>query len=239
MPVVYIFDMDGTLTPPRLPMTEEFAYEFLPWLGTHTAYIATGSDFSKVKEQLPADIIDAFAGIYCAMGNQLLHGNTVVEQHDFHMSSELRNDLEEFRLRTDYPGTVFDNYIEERIGMVNFSVLGRNCPYAERERYQAWDAEHHERLNIQKLLAAKYPELEISVGGAISIDITPKGRGKGQIAQHVRQKHPNEPIVFMGDRTFPGDNDYELAFALQQLPMTECIQVDGPSEVLLELQKRN
>ena len=49
--------MDGTLTPPRLPMTEDFAETFVPWLAHHKAFIATGSDFAKVKEQLPDSVI--------------------------------------------------------------------------------------------------------------------------------------------------------------------------------------
>lgn len=28
---VYVFDMDGTLTPARLPMTAEFAIQFYDW----------------------------------------------------------------------------------------------------------------------------------------------------------------------------------------------------------------
>ena len=50
--------MDGTLTPPRLPMTEDFAETFVPWLANHKAFIATGSDFAKVKEQLPDSVIN-------------------------------------------------------------------------------------------------------------------------------------------------------------------------------------
>ena len=35
----YLFDMDGTLTPPRLPMTEDFADAFVPWLSIHCDWI--------------------------------------------------------------------------------------------------------------------------------------------------------------------------------------------------------
>ena len=56
--------------------------------------------------------------------------------------------LEEFRQNTAYPHTLYPNYIELRAGMLNFSVLGRDCPYEERLRYQKWDAEHHERLRL-------------------------------------------------------------------------------------------
>lgn len=83
---VYLFDMDGTLTPPRLPMTEDFADTFVPWLAHHKAFIATGSDFAKVMEQLPDSVINAFSGIYCAMGNQLRQGHEIVYQKDFKLS---------------------------------------------------------------------------------------------------------------------------------------------------------
>ena len=230
--------MDGTLTPPRLPMMGDFASLFLPWLKEHTAFIATGSDFAKVEEQLPQAVINAFTGIYCAMGNQLRHGHDIVYQKNFRLTDDLRRDLESFRANSTYPGPFFDNYIEERVGMVNFSVLGRNCPYQERERYQAWDRTHGERLAIQSALSSKYPDLEISVGGSISIDITPAGCGKGQIARHVREAFPQEAIVFLGDRTLPGGNDYELATALTELSNTETIQVEGPEAALKILQLR-
>ena len=105
---VYLFDMDGTLTPPRLPMTEDFADTFVPWLAHHKAFIATGSDFAKVMEQLPDSVINAFSGIYCAMGNQLRQGHEIVYQKDFKLSDDLREDLERFRAISKYPGPFFD-----------------------------------------------------------------------------------------------------------------------------------
>lgn len=232
---VYLFDMDGTLTPPRKPMTDHFSQAFKKWLLKNKAFIATGSDFSKVQEQLSQDIINAFTGIYCAMGNQYREGNKVIHQNDFNMPEELRKDLINFRNVTTYPGKLFDNFIEERVGMVNFSVLGRNCPYEERLAYQAWDKDAGERLAIQKYLLSRYKDLDIAVGGSISMDITPKGFGKDQIASAVRKAYPNDKIVFFGDKTMPGGNDYELAFALTKLDNTCTVQVDGPEYVLKEL----
>lgn len=49
---IYIFDMDGTLTPARQPMTPDFSRRFLPWLKSHLAYLAAGSNYEKVTEQL-------------------------------------------------------------------------------------------------------------------------------------------------------------------------------------------
>ena len=60
---IYIFDMDGTLTPARQPMTPDFSRRFLPWLKSHLAYLAAGSNYEKVTEQLPPDAVAAFSGI--------------------------------------------------------------------------------------------------------------------------------------------------------------------------------
>ena len=130
---IYVFDMDGTLTPARLPMTAEFAIQFYEWQKTHKSFIATGSDFKKVEEQLPPSVISSFTGIYSSMGNVLSSKGSLIYQNNFKADSKLFAMLEDYRKNTTYPGTLYPNYIEERIGMINFSVLGRDCPYSERE----------------------------------------------------------------------------------------------------------
>lgn len=229
---IYVFDMDGTLTPARKPMTEEFAEKFLPWLKENKGFIATGSDFAKVEEQMPIPVINAFSGIYCAMGNALWKKGEYVYLRDIEPEQDLLRDLENFRKKTKYPYDLFDNYIEKRTGALNFCVIGRNCPYSEREKYTAWDNENHERLSIQQFLSQKYPAYDFSLGGNISIDIVKKGCGKGQIAKELRKEYPTEAIAFLGDRTFEGGNDYELACALREYDNTKVVQVENPDDVL-------
>lgn len=236
---VYVFDLDGTLTPPRLPVQESFRKVFLPWLQTHTAFIATGSNLPKVAEQMPELMLNSFAGVYCSMGNEFWRRGAYVYQNKFIPDSRLTEKLEEFRRNTEYPYTVYPNYIEMRTGMINFSVLGRDCPYEERLRYQAWDREHHERQKIKEVLQHEFPQYEFSVGGSISIDINPCGCSKAQIAGRLRKSFPDEKIVFFGDRTMAGGNDYELAEALRKFPDTKIVQVSGPEEVLTALHLEN
>lgn len=233
---IYVFDMDGTLTPARKPMEEGFAQQFLPWLQENKAFIATGSDIAKVQEQMPNDVTMAFSGIYCAMGNDLWEKGEFSYRHDFEPEAEFLADLEQYRKQTKYPHTLYPNYIEKRTGMLNFSVLGRNCPYEERERYYAWDKNSGERVKIQQELSSRYPQYDFSLGGTISIDITLKGCGKGQVAKHLRQCYPAEQIIFFGDKTFVGGNDYELASALNKMANTKVIQVENPQDVLNFLQ---
>jgi len=233
---VYVFDMDGTLTPARLPMEAEFAIQFYEWQQTHKNFVATGSDYAKVTEQLPPSIINGFTGLYTSMGNVLTAQGQQIYQKKFKADKRLFEALERYRRETKYPGVLYPNYIEERIGMINFSVLGRNCPYSERERYSAWDKTAQEREQIAVALRKKFPQYEISVGGSISMDITPRGCGKGQIAAHLRQQYPEDKIIFFGDKTFVGGNDYELAHALSLLDNTQVVQVNSPADVLMYLQ---
>ncbi|MBR7158494.1 MAG: HAD-IIB family hydrolase [Alphaproteobacteria bacterium] len=230
--VIYVFDMDGTLTPARLPMTEDFAARFRPFIATNKVYIASGSDVKKIYEQMPKDMCENVSGLYCSMGNELyIHGEEIYH-HDFTPEASLLERLENYRKNTLYPYTLYPNYIEKRIGMLNFSILGRDCPHDERYRYKLWDDEHQERRKIADELIPLYPQYDISLGGNISMDIVPKGFGKDQIGDHLRAQYPDNKIVFIGDRTEKGGNDYELARRLTELGNSEVINVDGPDDVI-------
>ncbi len=232
MHTIYIFDMDGTLTPARLPMEEAFATKFQIWLKDHEAYIATGSDYEKVKEQLPNAIIELFSGIYCSMGNELWSNGSIIYSKQIELEDELLQDLNNFREKTQYPHKLYANFLEKRAGMYNFSILGRNCPYEARTQYTYWDNSHKEREKIQSYLTTKYPQYDFLLGGTISIDIVKKSCGKGQIADHLRKAKPNSSIIFYGDKTFKGGNDYELACRLSQMENTKTIQIESANELL-------
>ena len=58
MKKIYIFDMDGTLTPSRREMTPDFEEFFSMWANTHTFFLVSGSNLEKIKEQVPQYILD-------------------------------------------------------------------------------------------------------------------------------------------------------------------------------------
>ena len=229
---VFVADMDGTLTPARLPMTEEFAEFFEKFIEKHTFFVVSGSDIKKVREQMPEHLIGKISGLYCSMGNEFYLKNELIYKNEFNPDNSLIEKLEKYRRETKYPGKLFDNYIEKRPGMVNFSVLGRNCPQQERSLYKQWDDQNKERRRIAAELSEIYPDYDISVGGNISIDIVPHGFGKEQVAEKLRATHKYEKIVFIGDRTEKGGNDYSLAQELKKLGNSEIVAVNGPDDTL-------
>ena len=48
----YIFDIDGTLTPSRLPIDPKFSIFFTQWIKNKDVYLVTGSDKEKTIEQI-------------------------------------------------------------------------------------------------------------------------------------------------------------------------------------------
>lgn len=233
---IYIFDMDGTLTLARQPMNPDFARRFFPWVKSHIAYLAAGSNYEKIVEQIPGDAVGTgFSGIYSSMGNVFHQKGKEVYRNQILLKKELLQALEYYRRNTKYKGKLYSNYMELRPGMLNFSVLGRNCPFSERAKYNEWDNLHHEREEIIETVNSKFPEYEASLGGKISVDIVMKGGGKEQIAAKIREKHPNDKIIFLGDRIQKGGNDYALAEALRQMENTEVVPVNSPDDVLAYL----
>ena len=81
---VYIFDVDGTLTPSRLPMTKEFQEFFKEWIKKNKFYLVTGSDIWKLLEQICYFDIEA-EGIFTCCGNEFWRP----DPHIVNISAEL------------------------------------------------------------------------------------------------------------------------------------------------------
>jgi phosphomannomutase len=67
---LYLFDLDGTLSPSRQSMEKNFARRFIPFIKEQSTYIVSVSDIAKVKEQLPAEVFFGVSGILLSMGNE-------------------------------------------------------------------------------------------------------------------------------------------------------------------------
>ena len=231
----YIFDVDGTLTEPRLQMSDALANEFLLWSMQKQCFVATGSDFEKTKEQVPWDIIDCFQNVFCCMGNEVRDTvGRIVGKSDFIMPEYLEEDFKKILKNSKCPVKT-GAHIELRTGMVNFSTVGRNADFEQRRTYNLWDKKHSERSEIASYINEKYPTLNASVGGSISIDIIEEGHDKGQIV-HYLENAGAQRVVFVGDRCEPGGNDYGIIRELQKSNLSfEWYNVKGPQDTLMLL----
>ena len=64
------------------------------------------------------------------------------------------SELERYVMNSDYH-TKTGRHYEERVGMVNFSIVGRNATMEERKQYEEYDTEHREREKIVANLSEK------------------------------------------------------------------------------------
>ena len=212
----YIFDIDGTLTPSRGTMNRQFQRLFYHWMNSvmengDKVYFITGSDKDKTIEQIGEKIWKKATRAYQSCGNAVYENGELIRELDFPIPTELTLQLDEFLERSNWKfnGDVYSNHVEQRIGLVNFSTIGRNCPQEAREKYAEWDKDVLERETFCRILNDKFPRLEASVGGQISIDIHPKGKNKSQILRDVQGE-----VTFFGDKCEQGGNDYPIVLEL-------------------------
>jgi len=228
---IFIFDIDGTLTPSRLRMTKEFAKFFDKWSEKNKYYLVTGSDLDKTKEQLPIAYMDRAEAIFTCCGNQMWRDNESIYDNKFKVPRKLNKLLGTIMSNSQYPYR-YGNHIEDRGSMVNFSIVGRDCTQEQREEYFEWDKQSLEREIIANAIKEKFPELDAVIGGQISIDIYPKGNDKSQVLNVIEQERlvsPNE-YIFIGDGIENGGNDYPLAKLLKHKdrPYGYAYETEGP-----------
>ena len=228
MDKIYIFDIDGTLTPSRLRMTEEFAKFFDEWSSKNKYYLVTGSDLDKTKEQLPIAYIDRAEAIFTCCGNQMWRDDELIYNNKFNPPKDLIESLERKVLKSQYPNR-YGNHIEDRGSMVNFSVVGRDCTQEQREDYFEWDKAMGERNITCMEIKGTYPGIDAVVGGQISIDIYPKGMDKSQVLNVIEQERlvPPSEYIFIGDGIENGGNDYPLAELMDNTEICDWYHTKG------------
>jgi len=227
------FDVDGTLTPSRGVMDPEFKTWFLENVPMDRVILLTGSDQVKTVEQLGEDFYNQVPISLQCCGNSIWKLGKHRWDRDWSPSESLLLILNK-ELEASKYGERYGNHIETRVGMVNFSIVGRGAVGEQRERYASHDRATGERAAIAARIA-KATGLEAVCGGETGIDIFPKGRDKSQLLNHAYRN-----ISFFGDATHEGGNDFAVAEALRTddrfSSSHEVYQVSGPSETRLHLE---
>ena len=254
MSKIFIFDVDGTLTPSRLPMTKEFQKFFKEWVKKNKFYLVTGSDLFKLQEQMDFMEMEA-EGIFTCCGNQFWKPDPhivncsaeLIYENTFKVPRKLNKLLGTILSNSRYPHR-YGNHIEDRGSMLNFSIVGRDCTLEQRQEYFEWDNENSERKIIANAVKEKFPYLDAVIGGQISIDIYPKGYDKSQILEHIEKRElemskildnlpPHNEYIFIGDRIMPGGNDWPLSVIMNEREDCSSYQTEGPEQTKQILEK--
>ena len=189
-----IFDMDGTL----VPATQKISKEMLQGLESipngFKKYLVTGSDMSKVLNQIPESfLLENFSKVFACNGTRVYNTSLDLDDETRPLEPELVHKIEliDHYSQADINHLVSrllsiaaeshtkyktGTFIEWRGSQINFSVIGRNCSLSQREDYVKWDNKSNERNKIVEKLKDEFQGwgLGFNLGGQISIDITRK-----------------------------------------------------------------
>ena len=249
-PDALLFDMDGTLTEARQPISNEVISVLKNIPNSIKKYLVTGSDLAKIEEQIPPPLLlELFEEVYACNGTKVYNSNLDMDDETRPIELELihTTTLKDFYSDADITHIVnvlletaanthtkikTGTFIEWRDSQINFSVIGRNCTTDQRADYVQWDIKSGERQKIVDNLRKEFKGwgLSFRLGGQISIDITREGWDKSYAFENMKQS-PDQ-CVFFGDKICKDGNDLDIAMKCGRYH-----HVENPADLILQLQE--
>lgn len=253
MEKLFLFDMDGTLTPARKKMGFKVlsALEKLQRAGWDIGIIS-GSDYEYIEQQCdllfdlsPIDV----RKIHFLPCNGTKYFKNFKKVWEYDMRSKLGSKLmtKVYRNLLGYQGNIIalyldipltGNFFQMRGSVLNWCPIGRNAMDPDREKWLEIDKKWMIReMYIDQFNSSFNPdEITIKLGGETSFDIYPKGWNK----TFPLDKEPfleYKKIYFAGDRCLKSGNDEELYSHLKGKKDCDAFQVNNPEDTIMLIEK--
>lgn len=244
-----LFDMDGTLTPPRQKIERKVINALRPLAQAAALGIVTGSDFDYLLEQC-SELFE-IGGLdpgkvrlfpcngtkeYAWVNNSwvLLSSTDMIQKISTECYRLLLKELTKKHLHLldteggiKYSGTFF----QYRGSMLNWCPIGRSASLPERRLWEAADLNSRIRKPILENLNAWIEnnnyDLTITLGGGTSFDIYPSGWDKTYVFKHVDVKN----CYFLGDKCTGVGNDRTIYEKVKKEGLG-AFNVKGPAETI-------
>ena len=231
---IVLFDMDGTLTPPRMEFDRQLLNP-LRALSEHTQIgVLTGSDISYVKEQMNyvlrhSELIYCMHLLPCNGTKWYPPPHNMDDSYYLRYSVDMRETLGEERFRSlmsilldlqchasalDFP--LAGEFVQYRGSMINWCPIGRSATSEDRKKFVAYDSKSNFRWDYLKRLERRLSllgldkDITCALGGDTSFDIYPTGWDKTYALKHFEDME----VWFIGDRCEEGGNDKQIYDAL-------------------------
>ena len=229
MKKVLSFDIDQTLNIAKTPIPDEIAKLLIKCLDHFEICPISGQKFEQFLIQIVDRLKDhgvtnkqlTHLHLFVAQGTQYYRFN--LDKNDWELVynfpltdaevEKICNSLEQAAKELNFweedklkPG---DEINENRLSQVTFSALGQKA--GTEEKY-AWDPDHKKREAIVKRVQELAPEFEYEIGGTTSINAFKPGTNKVFGMNHLLEELnvQKEDILYFGDMTQPGGNDYPV-----------------------------
>ena len=232
---IILFDMDGTLTPPRKKIKRDVVDALKEKSKDFDIGIVTGSDFDYVMQQCKdlfnqSGIDPSRLHIFPCNGTKkyvweytqytLAYSVDMIEKIGMLAYRKLlstivdsQSDIMMFYPTVPLSGTFF----QYRGSLLNWCPIGRIANQEQREAWKKLDNDfkiREEYLKVlQEYLNKENIKLDVALGGSTSFDIFPVGWDKTYVMKHL-DKYAN--VFFVGDKCREGGNDKALYDLLQK-----------------------
>lgn len=234
---IVLFDIDRTLTVPRGVVSAEMIALLTKLRSIVTIALVGGSDRGKMLEQMTPEFVDSLEYAFSENGT-VFHSygreRAAVSMRE-HLGNSAMQHIVNYAMK--YMSDVFlpvkrGCFIEDRRGLINIALPGRTCTQQEREDFVEYDSKHHVRKYFVDALRTGLSglNLQFSVGGQISVDVMPQGWDK---TFSLRYLDNFQKIIFFGDQTEIGGNDYEIF----SHPRVEGHKVTCPEDTMKQVRE--
>ena len=227
MKKVLAVDIDQTLNVAKTPMTDDIANLLVECLNHFEVCPISGQKFDQfliqIVDRLPNPTPEQLSHLhlFVAQGTQYYRYNTTnstwEQVYNYPLTDEqvqkITTTIEQAARELGFweadkllPG---DEIIENRLSQVTFSALGQKA--GTKEKY-AWDPDCKKREKIVARCKELAPEFEYEIGGTTSINAITPGMNKVFGMTHLLEELnvKKEDILYFGDMTQPGGNDYPV-----------------------------
>ncbi len=209
------FDMDGTLTPSREPMSPEMTTAVIQLLNSgRTVTVISGASREQMQKQLRMQTgnftVLAQNGNDAQdwLGNQLWL-NEISWDLKYWVYRWIHDSLYyvcEMREWVTWPISNMADMVEDRGCQISYSVLGHHAALEKKRAFDPTGAKRKEMLEDRPWTET---QIEVRIGGTTCFDFFLAGQNKGtNIERFIKERHwSKEESLYIGDALFPGGND--------------------------------
>lgn len=224
---VLAFDIDQTLNVAKTPIPDEIADLLIKCLDKFEICPISGQKFEQFLIQIVDRLVERGAKpeqlrhlhLFVAQGTQYYryNGDDWEQVYNYPLADEqvakitatIEQSAKELGYWEEDKLAEGDEIIENRLSQVTFSALGQK---AGTEAKYAWDPDCKKREKIVARCKELAPEFDYEIGGTTSINAITPGMNKTFGMTHLLEelKVEKQDILYFGDMTQPGGNDYPV-----------------------------
>lgn len=227
MKKILSFDIDQTLNIAKTPITDEIADLLIECLDHFEICPISGQKFDQFLIQIVDRLTKRGATakqlshlhLFVAQGTQYyryenddwkqVYNYPLTDEQVQKITETIEQAARELGFWEEDKLAEGDEIIENRLSQVTFSALGQK---AGTEAKYAWDPDCKKREQIVARCKELAPEFDYEIGGTTSINAITPGMNKVFGMTHLLEelKVDKKDILYFGDMTQPGGNDYPV-----------------------------